>query len=129
MKIILGAIISLFLSLSVTCAQHLSNGASDYSKEKTACKNIPLKATRKDNSFWDIIFSKAYATSLNNKENKKILRKRWKEIIGIDVFYPYFEAKKIEKAVRNKATVRIFKIKGRPEFKKDHIKYIFKIKF
>ena len=60
---------------------------------------------------------------------KIILREQWKRNIGIDIFYPYFKAKQVESVVKRKASFRVFKIKGRPEFKDNEAKYIFRVKF
>jgi len=60
---------------------------------------------------------------------KKILRKKWKEWLGIDIFYPYFKAKEIEDWVKDKCSIKLFKMKGRPKFEKDRFTYTFKTKF
>nr|MBU1327928.1 hypothetical protein [Candidatus Omnitrophota bacterium] len=79
-------------------------------------------------------FSEWVNTQPSNKpidENmeKIILRDQWERTLGMDIFYPYFEAKKLESEVRKKTSVRIFKVRGKPEFKSNEAKYIFTIKF
>ena len=92
-------------------------------------KTQKLRSRQKRKSMLEWINSKAYAASIDRETEKKMLRKRWKKMLGIDVFYPYFKAKEVEKWVKDKASIKVFKIKGRPELKEDYIKYIFKIKF
>lgn len=79
-------------------------------------------------------FSEWVNTQSRNKpidENKEkiILREQWERNIGIDVFYPYFKAKEIESKVKEKSSVRVMKLRGKPEFKSDEAKYTFTIKF
>ncbi len=79
-------------------------------------------------------FSEWVNIQLSNKpidENveKIILREQWEKNIGIDIFYPYFKAKELESKVKQKASFRVLKIKGKPEFKSNEAKYIFTIKF
>ena len=81
------------------------------------------------NSFLDFINKKAYAATVDKKEEKRILREKWKELLKIDIFYPYFKAKEIEHWVSDKAKVEFFNLRGRPKFDDDHIKYIFKMNF
>jgi hypothetical protein len=67
--------------------------------------------------------------SIDENAEKLILREQWERNIGIDIFYPYFKAKELESKIRQKTSVRVFKIKGSPEFKSTEAKYIFSIKF
>src|SRR3989338_8567489 len=53
---------------------------------------------------------------IDENAEKIIIREQWKRNIGIDIFYPYFKAKQVESVVKRKASFRVFKIKGRPEF-------------
>lgn len=80
-------------------------------------------------SFSNFLNTKAYAAPLDKKEERRILRRRWEELIGVDIFYPYFKAKEVEDWASEKASVEILKIKGRPKFEDDQIKYTFQIKF
>ena len=66
---------------------------------------------------------------IDENAEKIVIREQWKRNIGIDVFYPYFKAKELESKVREKSSVRVFKLKGKPEFKSDEAKYTFSIKF
>jgi hypothetical protein len=75
--------------------------------------------------------SKAFAETQNVDEERKKIREEWKELLGLDVFYPYFKAQEVENYVQKKATVKLFNLRGKPEFNKDSkgVKYIFKSKF
>jgi len=66
---------------------------------------------------------------INENMEKIILRDQWERTLGMDIFYPYFKAKELESKVREKTSVRIFKVRGKPEFKSNEAKYIFTIKF
>lgn len=66
---------------------------------------------------------------IDESAEKIIIREQWKRNLGMDVFYPYFKAKELESKVREKASVRVLKLKGKPEFSGNEAKYIFKIKF
>lgn len=66
---------------------------------------------------------------MDENAERIVLREQWERNIGIDIFYPYFKAKELESTVRKKTSVRIFKIKGKPEFKNNEAKYTFSIKF
>ena len=80
-------------------------------------------------AFFNFIDKKAYAAKIDKGEERKILRKKWKEWLGIDIFYPYFKAKEIEDWVKDKCSIKLFKMKGRPKFEKDRFTYTFKTKF
>ena len=61
-------------------------------------------------------------------DEKRMLREAWKRTFGIDVWYPYYKAKEIEDWVKERFSVKIFGLKGKPKFERDHILYIFKKK-
>lgn len=71
----------------------------------------------------------AYAKAPGEDEEKTRLRNEWKETFGLDVFMPYFKQQEAEEWIKAKAKVKIFKIKGRPDFSSDGVRYIFKVKF
>jgi len=58
-----------------------------------------------------------------------VLREQWEKNLGIDVFYPYFKVKELESKVRQKTSVRVFKIRGKSELKSNEAKYTFSVKF
>jgi len=66
---------------------------------------------------------------IDENVEKIILREQWERNIGIDIFYPYFKAKELESKVREKTSVRVFKMRGKSEFKNNEAKYTFSIKF
>lgn len=79
--------------------------------------------------FFSFINKKAYAATVDEEAEKEKLREEWKELLGIDIFHPYFKAKEVEGWVSEKASVKVFKVKGRPKFEDNQIKYIFTVKF
>lgn len=62
---------------------------------------------------------------------KQQLREQWEEFLGIDVFYPYFKVKQVEKYVQDKTKVDFFKFKGKTDFDEPShsVKYIFRKRF
>ena len=80
-------------------------------------------------SFFEWVNTKPAGNTNDESGEKIILREQWERQLGIDIFYPYFKAKELETKVREKTSVRIFKIKGKPEFKTSEAKYTFTIKF
>lgn len=73
--------------------------------------------------------AKAYAEPIDTDQEKIAARKKWAEILGIDIFSPYFTAKDIETAIKNKTKTRFFGIRGSAEFDRNTIQYIFKMNF
>ncbi len=67
--------------------------------------------------------------AIEEKEEKKVLRQQWQELLRMDIFYPYFKAKEVQGWISEKASVKFFNLKGKPEFENDQIKYIFQVKF
>jgi hypothetical protein len=62
-------------------------------------------------------------------DEQQIVRQAWKDAFGIDIWYPYYQAKKVESWVKNKCSVRIFKLKGEPLIEKGRVMYTFKTAF
>jgi hypothetical protein len=60
---------------------------------------------------------------------KAALRQEWEEAFGFDVWLPYYKYKEIEKLVKNKFSVQVFKLKGEPLVEKDKILYVFAATF
>lgn len=73
------------------------------------------------------VFNAFYNKS--KSDEKELLRQAWKEAFGIDVWYPYYKAKKIERWVKKRLSIRIFKFKGEPEFQRDQVLYTLKSVF
>ena len=101
-------------------------------KEEPAV-NLPIE--KKNTAFLAFMNSEIHNVSLyddgenKGKSEKEILREKWKEFLGIDIFMPYFKAKEIEKKISEKASIKIYKMKGKPVFENSQIKYVFKTKF
>ena len=70
--------------------------------------------------------------SLYNKpkiDEEKAIRGEWSKVFGIDVWRPYYKAKDVEKWVKRKCSVKVFKLKGEPQFEKNRATYAFTTKF
>ncbi len=80
-------------------------------------------------SLLDLFNNKAYAATINEEQERQELRTKWKNVLKIDIFYPYFKAKEVEDWVSDKASVDFLKLKGRPQLENNQIQYIFKTKF
>jgi len=92
-------------------------------------EEIKKKPTVSQKKMFLNLLNNAYAEGIKKKGKKEVLRKEWKKMLGIDIFYPYFKAKEVEKWIKERASIHFLKIKGEPSFKKDKVQYIFKIKF
>ena len=62
-------------------------------------------------------------------DEKVILRREWEEAFGFDVWAPYYKYKKIEKLIKKKLSVQVFKFKGEPLVEKGNIFYVFAVTF
>jgi hypothetical protein len=80
-------------------------------------------------SFFDLLNNKAYADQVDKESERDIVRRQWTDALGIDVFYPYFEVKKVENFVKEKTRVKIWDYKGSAEFDENSVNYTFKRKF
>ncbi len=89
----------------------------------------PVTAGATSCSFSEWVNTKPCSNANDEAREKIVLREQWERQLGIDIFYPYFKAKELETKVREKTSVRLFKIKGKPEFKNNEAKYTFTIKF
>lgn len=94
---------------------------------------IAYSRERKDRVFLAYLNGRSY-TSIRNreqyeKEDKAATRREWREFLGFDVFMPYFKVKEAEEWVSEKASVHVYKMKGKPKFDENQIHYIFKTAF
>jgi len=80
-------------------------------------------------SFSEWVNTKPCGNTNDEATEKIVLREQWEKQLGIDIFYPYFKAKELETKVREKTSVRVFKMRGKSEFKSNEAKYTFTIKF
>jgi hypothetical protein len=62
-------------------------------------------------------------------DEKAVLRQEWAEAFGFDVWSPYYKYKEIEKLVKKKLSVQVFKLKGEPRLEKGKIFYVFAATF
>lgn len=90
--------------------------------------SISLDYTPNHRNFLNFINARI-RVAIEEKEEKKILRQQWQELLRMDIFYPYFKAKEVEEWVSQKASVKFFNLKGKPEFSNNQLKYSFRIKF
>jgi hypothetical protein len=106
----------------------LDKSVKDYLRNERYNSDTPVKNRF---SIIQLFKSKAFADTKNVDDERKKIREEWKELLGLDVFYPYFKAQEIENFVQKKATVKFFNLHGKPEFNKESkgVRYIFKSKF
>lgn len=81
---------------------------------------------------YDTKESKRVFNALYNKhkiDEKEAIRSEWKKAFGVDVWYPYYKAKEVEDWVRERFSVKVFGIKGKPKFEDNQIRYVFKTTF
>ena len=85
---------------------------------------------KEDTPFLKWMNAKTQAAIVREQNDKNVLRRKWKEKLGgVDVFLPYFKAKEVEDYVKDKFSVRLRGLRGRPEFKDNQIRYIFRVRF
>ena len=114
--------------LSLTMPLYAQNDPTPAQKKATQESKSAPKNKNILTAFLEFINKEAHA-DIDARSKKKILRKRWKELLKVDIFYPYFKAKEIEDWASDKASIDILDIKGRAKFENDQIKYIFKKSF
>lgn len=95
---------------------------------KPAPSPAPPKEKR-DRVFWNFVNQRVYEDTVKIKEEKRILREKWEEWLGIDIFLPYYKAKEVEKWVTDKTKVKIFNLRGRLKFENKQLRYTFNMKF
>ena len=89
----------------------------------------PVTAGATSCSFSEWVNTKPCGNANDETAEKIILREQWERQLGIDIFYPYFRVKELESKVKEKTSVRVFKARGKSEFKNNKAKYTFTIKF
>jgi len=98
----------------------------------TITKPVQLPAQPKeklDCVFWNFVNQRVYEDTVKIKEEKRILREKWQEWLGIDIFYPYYKAKEIENWVCDRTKVKIFSLRGRLKFENKQLRYTFSMRF
>ncbi len=134
-------IIFIFIATPFLYAQNAQNetisqepNAAVFNKEDLYVKKGPLfveyiKEEKENKTFFDVINQKVYAATVEKKEEKKILRAKWKTVFGVDLFYPYYKAKEIEDWITDRFKIKFFKMSGKPKLADDQFKYTFTSKF
>jgi hypothetical protein len=81
--------------------------------------------------YWSWLNSKDFVKRYDQGEERKQLRRQWQELVGVDVFMPYFKVKEVEEIVSSKTSVTFFNMKGKARFNNNYktVEYIFKKKF
>ncbi|MFH1578123.1 MAG: hypothetical protein ABIC18_03520 [Candidatus Omnitrophota bacterium] len=110
-------------------AQFILKKDSQSEEDLTKTPAPEPKDKKTTSRFLNFVNTNAYAANVDEKEEKRILRKKWKEAIGVDIFYPYFTAKRAEEWVSDRTSMNFRNIKGRPKLENNQAKYIFKLKF
>lgn len=73
------------------------------------------------------VFNSLYNPPKADEED--IVRKEWQEAFGVDVWYPYYKAKDVEDWIKERMSVRIWKLKGEPQVERTRVFYSFKSRF
>ena len=100
--------------------------------DNTMPQNAPSLYFKKDEictTFSDWLNQRKYIFHVDKDQEKKQLREEWKQMMGLDIFYPYFKAKELTKKAEQKTSIKVMKLKGEMEINEDEVKYIFSIKF
>ena len=82
-------------------------------------------------NYWSWLNSKSCSVRIDQDDERNNLRLQWQELLGVDVFMPYFKVKEVEDVVSNKTKVTLFSMSGKAHFNesKKQVEYIFKKRF
>ncbi len=117
------AIIAVLLGINI----FLVRINSQTKPEETVPKPWPLKMVKEFHER-----SSGFQMANRNKagvDEKAAIRREWEEAFGFDFWSPYYKYKEIERSVKEKLGVHVFKLKGEPILEKDQILYVFRSKF
>ncbi|MDD5347045.1 MAG: hypothetical protein PHT59_00350 [Candidatus Omnitrophica bacterium] len=91
----------------------------------------PAKKQGEPFSIIALFKSRAFAAPKDRDLERRRLREEWSEMLGLDVFYPYFKAREVQDKMQEKTKVNFLNMRGRAEFNEDskEIRYIFKRRF
>jgi hypothetical protein len=107
-----------------------SNDDFDLPLRVTEVNTDPLSPKEQARKFFVSFFnSTAYAAVTYKNDDRDQLREEWKQLLGLDVFQPYYQAKEVEEWVGEKTSVKVFHMKGRAKFNSNQIQYTFNVKF
>ena len=84
-----------------------------------------------DRHFWTTVNARIPDDRPDSEDERNKAKEAWYELLGFDPFVPYYEAKRIEDAVKDKTKVTLWKFKGRADFsaKGERADYVFKHQF
>jgi len=71
----------------------------------------------------------AFYVKREKGEERRKIRKKWTETFGVDIWYPYFKVKEVERWVKKRFTFRIRKLKCKPRVKRGLANYICEKRF
>lgn len=96
--------------------------------------DISLRAAIENQSryvYWSWLNSAAIPSEQQRDLEKKELRRQWQDLLGVDVFMPYFKMKEAEDFISDKTKVTVFNMKGKAHFNESskQVEYIFKKRF
>ncbi len=95
-----------------------------YFKEAEEKESASLKpADESVNTALNSLYIKVYV------DEKTLIRDLWRQALGIDVWYPYFKAKDVERWVKKRMSFKVFKTKCSPKFEKNSFIYTCKSRF
>ncbi|MCX7927934.1 MAG: hypothetical protein N2606_07390 [Candidatus Omnitrophica bacterium] len=90
------------------------------------------KNTEEEKTNWFSLFerlkSKAFAVDISEQHK---LREDWRDMLGFDMFYPYFKLKDLEDIVKEKTRLNFLNFEGKAEIneRSRELHYIFRKKF
>jgi hypothetical protein len=96
--------------------------------------DISLRAAienQKHYIYWSWLNSKTFVKKSDQELEKQQLRQQWHDLVGVDVFMPYFKVKEAEDFVSDKTKITVFNFRGKAHFneKKKQVEYIFRKRF
>jgi hypothetical protein len=111
------------------CAVPIRAGAETKEVSPVSVREVEKAKPVSLGTFFDMLNNTAYADEVNEDEEREMLRGIWEQALGVDIFYPYFQAKKVEDFVKERTHINIFSYSGSAEFDDDTVQYIFKKRF
>jgi len=124
-----GAKVLIVGAILLGCAVPIAAGAEIQEVTDSSAHQVENATPVSLGSFFDILNNTAYADDVGEDEEREMVRTMWKQALGVDIFYPYFQVKKAEDFIKEKTRVNLFSYKGSAKFDDDTVQYIFKKKF
>ncbi|MFA5099607.1 MAG: hypothetical protein WC547_01830 [Candidatus Omnitrophota bacterium] len=96
--------------------------------------DISLRAALQNQNhyiYWSWLNSSTFVKRFDQDLEKKQLRQQWQDLLGVDVFMPYFKVKEAEDFVSSKTKVTVFNFRGKAHFNenKKQVEYVFRKRF